>query len=326
LLLAVLLTRRLPDAVRVGALTALGLRAAAFAPAERVELVKKVRRVVESESIRSAYRPAGLLAVARVVAADLDADSGLVLEAGDAEARLLDAVSGADVSLRPCAMLAVGIAGRRTARAIEVRAYHTFRAAALRTLRALLKDGGGGAEGQGAFLVGLGLLGDEASVPGFVTLARDDGAQPGPRGFAAEALGLVGRGTPEVVSTLRHVGLERRGDAWLRGKAAAGLARLGQGGDVVVAVATELDEGGASWRLAALASALGRCDRVEAVEPLVRALRAKGTKDEVRARVCDALGRLCDPEEVPSVVRLAEDALEMPAHEGLAYLLAWAWL
>lgn len=326
LLLAVLLQRRLPDAVRLGALTALGLRAGAFSAAERVEIVRKMRAVVEHEPSRSAYRPAGLLATARVVAADLAADSGLVLEAGDAEGCLLEAVRGADVSLRPFGMLALGLAGRRTAQAIEVRAYHAFRTAALRVLRGLLKDGGGSVEAQGAFLVGLGLLGDEASIPGLLTLARDDSVAPTPRGFAVEALGLVGRAAPEVTTTMQHVGLERRGDPWVRGKAAAGLSRLGGGADVVTALADDLDGGGASWRLAALAAALGRSDRVEAVEPLVRALRGPRTKDEVRARVCDALGRLCDPEDVPSVVRLAEGALEMPADEGLVYLLGWAWL
>jgi hypothetical protein len=58
----------------------------------------------------------------------------------------------------------------------------------------------------------------------------------------------------------------------------------------------------------------------------VRTARAKPTKDDLRARACEALGRLCDPEPVPSLVRLAEGAAEMPGHEGLRYLVMWLWL
>lgn len=325
-LLAILLSRRHPDPVRLGALTGLGLRAAAFESGTRVDVVRRVCALVETEPAQSLFRPAGLLAVARLAAADLDAGSGAVVEGSGADTFLFDGLASADLGMRPFAMLAVGIAGRRTPKAVEVRGYHTFRREALERFRKLLDEDRGAGEARGAYLVGLGLFGDEASIPMLAARARDGSGTASPRAYACEALGLIGRAVPPAVDTLRTVASERKGDGFVRGKALAALSRLGTGADVVTAMADELAEGGAGWRLAPLADALGRCDHVAAVEPLVRLVRAKPTKDDLRAHACEALGRLCDPEAVPSLVRLAEGAAEMPGHDGLRYLIAWLWL
>lgn len=325
-LLAILLSRRHPDAVRLGALTGLGLRAAAFDSGTRVDVVKRIRTLVEDEPAQSLFRPAGLLAVARLAAADLEDGSGAVLDGSGADRFLFDGLTAADLGMRPFAMLALGIAGRRTPKTIEVRAYHTFRQEALERLRKLLEDDAGAGSARGAYLVGIGLFGDEAAIPLLAARARDASGPDAPRAYACEALGLVGRAVPPALDALRAVASERKGDGFTRGKALAGLSRLGTGEDVVRLMADELAEGGAGWRLAPLADALGRCDHVAAVEPLVRAVRAKPTKDDLRAHACEALGRLCDPEAVPSLVRLAEGAAEMPGHEGLRYLVMWLWL
>jgi hypothetical protein len=50
-------------------------------------------------------------------------------------------------------------------------------------------------------------------------------------------------------------------------------------------------------------------------------VRDPQTKDEVRAAACEALGRLCDPERVPSIARMAEGAVELPSNEALAVLI-----
>lgn len=324
-LLALLLARRLPDPVRLGALTGLGLRADGFDAGTRVDVVRRVRRLVEEEPSQSMFRPAGLLAVARLAAADLAADSGLVLETSGAADFFFDGLETADLGMRPFAMLAIGIAGRRTPQAVEVRAYHEFRKEALRRLRKLLEADAGAGAARGAYLVGLGLFGDEAAIPMLADRVRDTSGTEPPRGYACEALGLIGRAVPTAVDPLRTVAFEKKGEGWTRGKAIAALSRLGTGRDAVLAVAEELTAGGASWRMGPLADALGRSDRVEAVEPLVRLVRSKPPKDDLRARACEALGRLCDPEPVPSLVRLAEGAVEMPGHDGLGLLLAWVW-
>ncbi|MFO0931860.1 MAG: hypothetical protein U1E39_04030 [Planctomycetota bacterium] len=325
-LLAILLSRRHPDPVRLGALTGLGLRAASFESGTRVDVVKRIRALVESEPSQSLFRPAGLLAVARLAAADLDAGSGAVLDTSGADTFLFDGLTAADLGMRPFVMVAIGIAGRRTPKVIEVRAYHTFRTEALERLRKLLADDAGAGDARGAYLVGLGLFADEASIPMLAARARDTSGTESPRAYACEALGLVGRAVPTAVDTLRTVASERKAEGFTRGKALAALSRLGTGADVVVAIADELSDGGAAWRLVPLADALGRCDHVAAVEPLVRLVRAKTTKDDLRAHACEALGRLCDPEPVPSLVRLAEGAAEMPGHDGLRYLMTWLWL
>lgn len=325
-LLAILLSRRHPDAVRLGALTGLGLRAAAFETGTRVDVVKRIRALVDAEASQSLFRPAGLLAVARLAAADLEAGSGAVLDGSGADTFLFDGLTSADLGMRPFAMLALGIAGRRTPKVIEVRAYHTFRKEALERLRKLLADDAGAGDARGAYLVGLGLFADEASIPMLAARARDTSGTESPRAYACEALGLVGRAVPPAIDTLRSVASERKGEGFTRGKALAALSRLGTGGDVVEKMAEELAEGGAGWRLGPLADALGRSDHVAAVEPLVRTVRAKPTKDDLRAHACEALGRLCDPEPVPSLVRLAEGAAEMPGHDGLRYLMTWLWL
>jgi hypothetical protein len=324
-LLAILLSRRHPDPVRLGALTGLGLRAADFESGTRVDVVRRVRTLVENEPSQRLFRVAALLAVARLAAADLDEGRGAVLETSGADAILFDGLTSADLTLRPFAMLAVGIAGRRTPKAIEVRAYHTFRTEALARFRELLRTDAGAGDARGAYLVGLGLFADEASIPMLAERARDTSGSESPRAYACEALGLVGRAVPPAVDALRAVASERKGEGFTRGKALTALSRLGTGADVVVEIASELAAGGAGWRLAPLADALGRCDHVAAVEPLVRTARAKATKDDLRAHACEALGRLCDPEAVPSLVRLAEGAAEMPGHDGLRYLVAWLW-
>jgi len=65
------------------------------------------------------------------------------------------------------------------------------------------------------------------------------------------------------------------------------LARLGTSGFAAESIVNELVEGGAGWRMAPLAAALGDCGRVEAVEPLVRSVRSAIAKDEARAAACE---------------------------------------
>jgi hypothetical protein len=321
ILLATLLSQRLPDGPRLGALVALGVRAPALPPALRMEAVRRIGDVMGKEPSRSPYGPAGFLALARLAAADLDAESGLVLEESHVGDLLLAGLSDASLEMRPYAMLGLAIAGRRTPKSMEVRAYHEFRVKALKALRVLAHAEAGAPEARGAYLVALGLLGDEDSIGLLCERGRDHSGPDAPRGFACESLGLVGRTSPEATSALREIAGEHHGEGWVRGKALRALARLGASGFAAQSIADELREGGAVWRMTTLAAALGECGRIEGVEPLVRTVRETATKDDVRAAACEALGRLCDPELIPSIARMGEGAVELPSNEALAVLL-----
>lgn len=320
-LLSTVVSARAGDGPRLGATVALGLRASALPTPLRVEAARRVRAVTEAQTARAGLRPVGWIALARLAAADVADRSGHVLEdAGVADA-LVEALEDRHLDARPYALFALALAGRRVEPAPEVRSWAELRTRALKRLRELARDDGGAAESKGAYLVALGLLDDESSSPMFCERTRPGSGAETPRGWACEALGLLGRASPPALTALGDVAGEARGDGWVRSKAVEALGRMGAARDAAVRLGEELGTRGPTWRVAHLATALGASGRVEAVEPLVRCVHDAATKDDVRAAACAALGRLCDPEPAPSVTRVLEAVAELPGNAAVAGLL-----
>ena len=317
----VLLGRNFGAAERRGAIVALGIAAAGMDAARRKETAARVLDTLRDAPSGVVLEPACLMALARILAADLLAGSDALLEDGKVPAALLRGLATPHVEVQPHAMLALWGAALRPEPALQLPRFRDFRMKALEARGRVAREGEGTTENRGAYYVGLGLLEDAESLPLLrQALHRAGGLDP-PRACACEAIGLLGRAVPGAVAPLREVLAERGSSADLLERAARALGRLGDP-QAPALLLRQLEAGGSDSRLTPLVLALGWTAHVDAVAPLVRLVRDKQTSDPLRAVACHGLGMLGDPEDVPSLSRLAPGTAELSWTEALSIVFS----
>lgn len=178
---------------------------------------------------------------------------------------------------------------------------------AAKRIRALLRDElekTNDPELQAAFSIAVGLAG--ASDARKALIERVSSRLPAPsRAAAAQALGLLGAATPDVVAVLQDALLsDTRGE--IAQDAALALGLLGQRG-VVRRVAAMLRDSESEFRLGRLMLSLGYLGGPEAAAALLEILRDGKERGIVREFAAAALGLIGDPRERDLLMSLDAD-------------------
>ncbi|MDA1194981.1 MAG: HEAT repeat domain-containing protein [Planctomycetota bacterium] len=305
ILLRVMADPRLDTDVRRAAFITLGERAEDYDAEDRRDLVRSWDAALKA-SKDPLTRGLGLIALARVVAADLrDADGGLVLRTTDAGRTLTKTVQSSAQNLRGFAVLALAIALRDCEG--DDRAVVKFREDAREILLEGLARAEGNAERQAPFVVAAGLAGLDETLPQLERMATEANQDQELRAFAAVACRQIGKAMPSTVHALkRAVADYRLGN--LRVEAALGLSFLTGDRDAgMLREDIERRRYTHSHQIGHVAIALGQMGDLRAIEPLSDLLLDGKSDHGARGAAAVALGLLCDPEEKPSLSRLWED-------------------
>ncbi len=294
--------RRLPAAVRRAAFIQLGERADAWPAAERKTLVRTWDTALQYAR-DPLTRGLGLIALGRIVAADLaDENGGDLLRTTDADATLLKHAGGSAQNVRGFALLALALAVREADD--SDRAAATLRARGEAILRQGLRERRGNAEALGPYIVAAGLARLEAALPTLEAIVIDANSDQRLRAYAAVACGQIGRATPTTVNVLKKaVADHRMGN--LRVEAAIGLAYLTGNRDAkLLREDIERRRYTHSHRIGHVAIALGQMGDLKSIVPLASLVLDAKSDHGARGAAAVALGLLCDPEVTPSLSRL----------------------
>ncbi len=299
LLLRVLNDRKKNVVIRLAAALSFAHRALELEGPERTAAIRTLKKtfVLEQEMLGVGLAN---IALGRMVGADLAAGSTRVLEFDKADTLLLERAEKAPWYMRGFAALGLALAAREgDAKNPIVR---RFRLRAQTVLLKMARDEKAEPSVRGAGVVGLGLLGQAGVVPAVRAIVPQSDVDAEVRAHAAVALGQIQRSSPEAIAVLETAAAERGRDA-LRAGAALGLSLLGSR-SVTPRLLDQLDAQGSTRRLAGTTLALGYLGDFSAVEPLIATVDDESARDLVRAMAAVALGRLLDPEPLPSLLRL----------------------
>jgi hypothetical protein len=294
--------RKIETAVRRAAFITLGRKAAEYDAAERKELVK-----AWEQGMRQARDPLtqglALIALGRILAADVVAGDGRLLQTSDASRILLREAKVASTSTRGFAVLGLALAARATSDKDEDQL--AFRKAAQAVVAEGLERSQAG--NLGPYAVAAGLLGDASTRPALERIVADGNEDVEVRGFAAVACGQIAEAVPSTVEALRRAVLDRRMGP-MRSEAALGLAFLTGPRDAALLRAEIEERRHVHGSLAAqIAVALGQMGDLDSVEALSNLLLDDTATHGVRGAAAIGLGLLCDPEERPSLRNLSGD-------------------
>ena len=295
--------RRLPDPVQRAARLALGGNATELTPDERVEAAKAL---IASESKAPDHFSQGLgtIALARVLNADLRADSTAVMDQTQAETLLQQRALKSFVTMRGFHALALALSARDVGSHVEsIRAYV---GQARKTLLAGFDKPRGDNDLRGAYVVGLGIVRAQEARDRLVAVLAERNAGPALRARAAIALAQIGALDSGVLAGLRGVMADSRP---LAPRSAAALAlSLLTGVPESGTLIRQLRESDSQREQFQAASALGQLDDPKALPAILEVARSYDNVFEMRALAVAILGLLGDPEETPSLFRLTLDA------------------
>jgi len=303
LALRALSDRRLPKPVQRAARLALGGNARDLTPDERIEAAKAL---IASEKKAPDHFSEGLgqIALARILNADMRADSTGVMDATTAETQLLQRASKSFVTVRGFHAMALALAAR------DVNSHHAkivkFVKAAGDTLLTGYDKPKGDNDLRGAYAVGLGILRVQAARDRLVLALNERNSGPALRARAAIALAQMGALDDGVRDGLRAVIADTRA---LAPRSAAALAlSLLTGVPESGALIRQLRESDSQRDQFRAAAALGQLDDPKALPAILEVARARKHNFEMRALAIAILGLLGDPEPTPSLFRLTLDA------------------
>ena len=296
--------KRLPGEVRQAAFITLGARAGEYDAEDRRKLVDAWDHAVK-QTRDPLSEGLALITLGRILAADLRADGNLVRTTGAAN-RLLREAKSAPQNTHGFALLALAIAARdATSDEKETR---KFRMDTEILLAKGMKRADGKADRQGPYVVASGILRMRDAVPTLEAIVRDSNSDKKLRGYAAVALGQIGRAAPSTIDALKRAVADYKlcntrlkaalGLAYLTGEREAAFLRM----DIFRRRYTH------SHQIGHVAIALGQMGDLKAVEPLCDLILDPKSDHGSRGAASVAIGLICDPEETPSLQRLWQDA------------------
>jgi hypothetical protein len=319
-LLRLFAEKRISTEVRRAAFITLGERAGGYDEEDRRKLVD-----AWDQAAKNARDPLSeglaLIALGRILGADLAA-GGSLLRTTDAGDKLLRQAASTPQHIRGFAVLALALAAREaTAEGRETKA---FRSDAEALLAQGLGKSAGNAARQGPYAVAAGIMRSKASIRTLEGLVADSNEDRKLRGYAAVALGQIGRAIPSSIDALkRAVADYKLGTARL--DAALGLAYLtGEREAAFLRSDIARRRYTHSHQIGHVAIALGQMGDLKSVEPLCELVLDPKSDHGSRGAAAVALGLICDPEPVPSSTRLWRDvnypARTVALHTALNYL------
>jgi hypothetical protein len=314
--------KRIATPVRRAAFITLGERASAYAADGRRDLVARWEDA-EKAARDPLTQGLALIALARFLASDLeDPEGARLVRTSKAPDILLREARSAPMTRIGFAVLALAIAARSAT--AESEAVVRFRAEAEQVLLRGFERSEGNAGKRAPYTVALGILRSQAAIAPLEKLVLDSNVEPLLRGYAAVALGQIGRAGPSTVAALKRAVADYKLGS-LRLEAALGLAYLtGSRDSAFLRTDLERRRYTHSHQIGHVAIALGQMGDLKAIEPLSTLVLDPASDHGARGAAAVALGLLCDPEEVPSLTRLWRD-VNYPArtaalHRALDFL------
>ena len=312
--------KRISTEVRRAAFITLGERAASYDAEDRKSLVD-----AWEQAAKNARDPLSeglaLIALGRILAADFAADGKLVRTTGAGD-ELLRQANSTPQHIRGFAVIALALAAREATG--DERETKRFRDEAEKLLAMGLEKTAGNAARQGPYAVAVGIMRSKEAIPTLEALVKDSNEDRKLRGYAAVALGQIGRAIPSTIDALkRAVADYKLGNTRL--EAALGLAYL-TGEREAAFLRTDIARRRYthSHQIGHVAIALGQMGDLKSVEPLCDLLLDPRSDHGSRGAAAVAVGLICDPEEVPSLTRLWKDvnypARTVALHKALNYL------
>lgn len=295
--------RGTPHNVRRSAAIAIGLLSAGLPLGERETIAKSILGQVDRSRDGSTRHFLLMALVPLLTAGPADEMASLLLRTRVDEKLLKTAARGRYLD-RPHGALALGLILRETDVGATQRSIVAFRTKALETLRKGLYDSGAGA--RSAFALALGLARDGPAMPMLRAMAVDERRDATLRGYALLALPF---GAPDVEThRLAREQLERTPGGL---HALAATRVLGLTGDHADAATVSLLAPGVRGERRVIpcgeaAVALARIGTVEAADVLLAVARDPTRAALARCMAVVGLGRILDPERVPSLCLLTE--------------------
>jgi HEAT repeat protein len=243
-----------------------------------------------------------LIAMARIAAADLSDVEGLTGRIGSAGQYAKRRLTAGTHVERAYAGLALGLlgSGMRPSSNAERQLY---RRRTTLLLFEMLEDGKSLApRHRAAFALAIGLMGSTNAHPPLLALLNDKKQDPDLRGACARALALLGAGGDDVRSGLVQTLTNRRSEA-LGIDCAAALGQLG-GPAAGPALLAYLQTIRSYQGKGTAAAALGGIGAKAEVAALVKIVKDAKQHAMLRSMAVAALGRIGDPEAIPSLVRI----------------------
>ncbi len=300
----VMTVKRIPAEVRRAAFITLGAKSSVLNRQEREQAVEACARGVDL-SRDNLTRGLGLIALGRLLGADLQADCVGVVERTKAPTTLLKEARGAVYGVRGFAAIGLALAMRGSSSSnINAVKFQKDGLAILTRGFAKMRE----ARVRSAYVVALGLLGKQAqaSEQAMTEILMDRRADAELRGHAALSLAWMETGSEAARKAMRTAILDRR-SVELRSQAALALSFLGGRAESTMLV-VELRKAKSQWVLAQVAAALGQLGDVGAVPAILEVASDTNRQEEARALAIASLGLLGDPEPKPSMLRLTRDA------------------
>ena len=158
-------------------------------------------------------------------------------------------------------------------------------------------------DNRGAYLIAMGLAGDDDALSVLVSTLRDD-KNSFVRSLAADGLALLG--DPRGLPALRE-GLVEDSCAFVRAAVAEALGRLGERSDAK-RLAAAFDVADDQLLRSRIVAGLGELASKEALHEVLRLAAAKTTDDTVRAAAYRSLGNLLAQNATPPMAQLSADA------------------
>jgi HEAT repeat protein len=246
-----------------------------------------------------------VMSLSDLVIADIAAEKTDVMGGTNIGEFLLKLAEDGKYVQRPFGALALGLIGKAIGEQPGIDIYGDFRVKALEILRNGLGTKKLDKRGRAAFATALGIIEDDRSVKDLVAIVDDKKEDQELRGYAALSLGLIGKGTPDVLEPIRKALKERRSEE-LRQQTATALGLL-QDSNGVDLLLTELKNAKSQNVKGQVVLALAKIGDARAVQPLIDLLKDEGEQDLTRALACAGLGVIGDLELLPSLSRISLD-------------------
>ena len=302
-----LTSRRTQSVTQRSAAIALGSLASRISAKDRVLAAKVLAKRVRSRGgLDTSAGNFARISLARLVVADHAAGRTDVMTQTRAVDDLLKAATHGRFGERDFAALALGLINREIdPDRVESETYGEFRLKSVATLRKAMESRKLDPRSRAAFVTALGLARDERSRGRFTELLADRRVDAELRGYCANALGLIGVPSPDVLRTIRRALKERRTEE-LRIRTARALGML-RDLDAVPLLVSELRHATSMAVKGQVVIALANVGDGRAVQPLVDLVKDENEQDLTRAQACAGLGILGDLEWNPSLQRLRHD-------------------
>ncbi len=300
---------RTPVLAQAGAIAAgvYGSRFASMRPSIAKALFDAKSRVKDPGG-----RAMAVMAVGRLMAADVADGSDTLLRSSKAASALLAGTRDGNPDERSFAALALGLAVRSVDEQVESDKQQDLRVEAIETLRKGFADKSLHGHARAAFATALGLARDDLSRDVLLKALADDGNDPELRAHSALALGLIGRARADVIRAVAEAMKDARSDN-LRTRATTALGLLGGGKkedrertiDILI---EQLRATRNQYVKGQIAITLARIGDARAVKPLVAMLETSAEPHLNRSLACAALGLLGDEERTPVLSEARRDS------------------